>query len=452
MQPVATPSVDAEVLEATGVDARPAWLDAITEPIQPTAAVMARNAVVRRQLGFLLVTGLVWLGGLAFVALTRPFDAVLPRPVKIGPDVYMPARWLATHAHLPSFTGTALLFALALTLAAVVRTFPTERFEVLTRRIGHVAVVGIALVSLVPWYLTGCNGWWSAYLLIMAAAIPRAARLRLDPKYRRIQTLGSYLPDLNHCEPPSRVFGSPGSVAAAVDRFGEARVARGVDGERYTAELLKFFALIPGVAVFHGLRFPGSRNADIDHAVLFGTNLLLIDSKMYRPGDYTLNEWSQVRDTVSGRTIDNHMKAAVDRMAVRYPHLLVTAMIVIHGEGVTTSGMPTDHRLSIETARSFVDWGAWVNVHSRTNYQPGLARQLAAQLKGWQGDDARTDPSGERMTMPRTPKRPAPSRTGRPAVIPSGLSAPVAPSRGGRRHAPRTPGPRDWTPPRRRWR
>ncbi|WP_198928447.1 nuclease-related domain-containing protein [Tersicoccus sp. Bi-70] len=447
---MATPSIDAEVLAATGVDARPAWLDAITAPVHPPAAVMARTAVVRRQALFLIVTGLIWLGGLALVALTRPFDRVGLPPLTgllTGlPDVYSLAR-MYTRADLPSFSGTATLVALALTIAAVIRTFPTERFEALTRRIGHVAVVVVALGSLLPWYLTGCNGWWSAYLLVMALVIPKAAVARLDPKYRRNQTLGSYLPDLNHCEPPARVFGSAGAVADSVDRFGEARVSRGVAGERYTAELLKFFATIPGVAVFHSLRFPGSRHADIDHAVLFGTNLLLIDSKMYRPGDYTLNEWSQIRDTVSGRLIDNHMKAAVDKIAQRFPHLFVTAMIVIHGEGVTTSGTSSDHRLSIETPRSFVDWGAWVTVHSQKNYQPGLARQLAAQLKGWQGEGAGVEPP---RPAPRARRAGSRNVATRAPFTPSGVGTPAAGSaRGRRRHPPRTPGPRDWSPPRR---
>lgn len=256
MQPVATPSIDAEVLAATGVEPRPAWLDAITAPAHPPAAIMARRLVLRAQALFLLVTGVLWVGGLALVAMTRPFDRAGLPDVTGSPDVYALARWY-DRADLPSPSGTALGFALALTLAAVIRTFPTERFETLTRRVGHTSVVVVAFVSLVPWYLTGAHPWWGVYLVVMAVVISRAAVRRLDPTYRRIQTLGSLLPDLNHCEPPARVFGSAGSVADSVDRFGEARVARGVEGERYTAELLKFFALIPGVAVFHGLRFPG---------------------------------------------------------------------------------------------------------------------------------------------------------------------------------------------------
>ncbi|WP_218189243.1 nuclease-related domain-containing protein [Tersicoccus phoenicis] len=439
------------------MDPRPAWLDAITEPVHPPAVVMARRVVVRKQAWFLLITGLVWIGGLVLVALTRPFDHTGLPSFTGSPDVYASARWYAA-AHLPSVTGTALGFALALTAAAVVRTFPTERFEALTRRVGHVAVAAVALLSLVPWYLTGFSPWWGVYLFVMALVIPKAAKLRLDAKYRRNQTLGSYLPDLNHCEPPARVFGSVGSVADSVDRFGEARVARGVMGERYTAELLKFYALIPGVAVFHSLRFPGSRRADIDHAVLFGNNLLLIDSKMYRPGDYTLNEWSQVRDTVSGRLIDNHMKVAVDRLAKRYPFLFVTAMIVIHGEGVTTSGTSEDHRLSIETARSFVDWGAWVNVHSQQNYQPGLARLLATQLKGWQGAITEPDlPSAKRRSW-KSGTSAAISGSSGPSPFSAARTATSAAGRArgrrrGRGQVPRThvraPGPRDWTPPRR---
>src|SRR5690625_6173251 len=40
------------------------------------------------------------------------------------------------------------------------------------------------------------------------------------------------------------------------------------------------------VAVFHSLRFPGSTRADIDHAVLIGHELFLVDSKAWRGGAY----------------------------------------------------------------------------------------------------------------------------------------------------------------------
>lgn len=70
-------------------------------------------------------------------------------------------------------------------------------------------------------------------------------------------------------------FGTPGAV-------------RGEHGERLTAELLgRYLTRLPGAKIFHGLSWPGSVFADVDHAVLCGHRLVLIESKMWLPGHYT---------------------------------------------------------------------------------------------------------------------------------------------------------------------
>lgn len=62
-------------------------------------------------------------------------------------------------------------------------------------------------------------------------------------------------------------------------------------GERLTARLLaEYVAPLPGARIFHGLAWPGSVFADIDHAVLRGHRLVLIESKMWLPGHYTADE------------------------------------------------------------------------------------------------------------------------------------------------------------------
>lgn len=73
--------------------------------------------------------------------------------------------------------------------------------------------------------------------------------------------------------PVHRVYGSPGGVASAVSKFGKEAVDAGVEGENRTASLLWLLLKIPGVTVFHGLRFPNSKRADVDHAVLHGSNV-----------------------------------------------------------------------------------------------------------------------------------------------------------------------------------
>jgi hypothetical protein len=47
---------------------------------------------------------------------------------------------------------------------------------------------------------------------------------------------------------------------------------------------------MPGARIFHGLAWPDSVFADVDHAVLRGHRLVLIESKMWLPGHYTADE------------------------------------------------------------------------------------------------------------------------------------------------------------------
>lgn len=74
-------------------------------------------------------------------------------------------------------------------------------------------------------------------------------------------------------------FGTPGSRAA------------GTAGEKLTAEILNGFA--HRAAIFHDLAVPHERlTINIDHAVLTGNRLLLIDSKLWKAGrHWSLGSW-----------------------------------------------------------------------------------------------------------------------------------------------------------------
>lgn len=79
-------------------------------------------------------------------------------------------------------------------------------------------------------------------------------------------------------------WGTPGNVSGG--RFGAGADA-GNAGERATAvQLATWFAQVPAARVFHGLRWPGTEHSDIDHAVLVGNRLAVIDSKNWRTGRY----------------------------------------------------------------------------------------------------------------------------------------------------------------------
>jgi hypothetical protein len=73
--------------------------------------------------------------------------------------------------------------------------------------------------------------------------------------------------------------------------FGRPGTERDQLAERLTAGLIAdYLVRLPGTRVFHGLAWPDSVFADIDHAVLRGDRLVLVESKMWLPGHYTADE------------------------------------------------------------------------------------------------------------------------------------------------------------------
>ena len=101
-----------------------------------------------------------------------------------------------------------------------------------------------------------------------------------------------------------QVFGiAGGALTGGWNRFSKENVAKGVTGERRTALALESLLRIPGTRIFHGLRFPGSRVADIDHAVVNGDRVLFIDSKFWKPGEYRWLEADKL-GYVRGRRVD----------------------------------------------------------------------------------------------------------------------------------------------------
>lgn len=78
--------------------------------------------------------------------------------------------------------------------------------------------------------------------------------------------------------PLSNVIGSP---ASRVLRSGLSNAKVGADGEGWTALALQDFAeRHPEAVVAHSLSIPGS-NADIDHIVVIGDHITVIDSKLW---------------------------------------------------------------------------------------------------------------------------------------------------------------------------
>ncbi|ONI79522.1 molecular chaperone DnaJ [Actinosynnema sp. ALI-1.44] len=77
--------------------------------------------------------------------------------------------------------------------------------------------------------------------------------------------------------------------------FGAPGVGTDHRAERLTANLLAtYLTRLPAARIFHGIAEPGSVFADVDHAVLCGRRLVLIESKMWLPGHYDVDEDGEV--------------------------------------------------------------------------------------------------------------------------------------------------------------
>ena len=127
-------------------------------------------------------------------------------------------------------------------------------------------------------------------------------------------------------------FGVPGGHVGANTDFG-ARAGIGAQGERNVADVLSGITVAyPFVRVFHGLCFtPGKKGADIDHIVVIGRKVFLIDAKFWRYGEYTFSHGEFLRNGEYFRGGKVHMDAA-GKMWWKYLHRPVRPIIVLAQE------------------------------------------------------------------------------------------------------------------------
>lgn len=139
------------------------------------------------------------------------------------------------------------------------------------------------------------------------------------------------------------VYGTVAQVGDSASTFGEGNASAGAAGERSTAFLLETLLKgIPGTTIFHGLQFPGSRVADVDHCVVNGNTVIFIDSKQFAEGRY---EWKNSEsDVIVGgkRDYTNHMGNATDSFRRMLPHRAqISTIVMVHGKRATVGTRKT---------------------------------------------------------------------------------------------------------------
>jgi hypothetical protein len=137
--------------------------------------------------------------------------------------------------------------------------------------------------------------------------------------------------------PYPNVIGTPGGSLHELARFANAaNIESGRDGERRTAEILRSICIPGGPTVLHDLDIPMSGlAANIDHIVVSGHTVRIIDSKMWKPGFYwtlfghTRNGLRRVAHadkqtmTLAQRAITTHLRRLVRPAGFRVKRPLV---------------------------------------------------------------------------------------------------------------------------------
>ena len=110
-------------------------------------------------------------------------------------------------------------------------------------------------------------------------------------------------------------WGTAGAHIGSNTAFGEAAKV-GAKGEVAVGDALEAFARnYPYVRVFHGLCFtPGKKGADVDHVVLIGDKVILVDAKYWAYGNYYWNSDGTVsRDGHAFQGGEVHMDSALGK-------------------------------------------------------------------------------------------------------------------------------------------
>jgi hypothetical protein len=159
-----------------------------------------------------------------------------------------------------------------------------------------------------------------------------------------------------------RVTGEPGGVLRPNASTLERRTAI---AEQLTAPLLSELLRMPGVAIVHRIQFPGSATAHIGHAVVAGGRIALIDSVLWEPADYRLDNWGRVlRNGALDESIAIALPIAADRFTAALPYAPIESWVVVHRltDGQLTASSDDNTKVRIVTPDALLrEVGDWLS-------------------------------------------------------------------------------------------
>lgn len=186
-------------------------------------------------------------------------------------------------------------------------------------------------------------------------------------------------------------WGKPGQLDDALGKFTERNIALGATGEKMTAELMNNLMLIPGTRILHGLRFPGSENADVDHAIINGNKIVLVDSKMWSGGSYHWGYDGMIVRSNGTTSTDLHTNFpyAVAEYQKDIPEAHIRGRILIHSNNgkpvVVDNGKAESSGVGATrlcTAQEFFEeTGNWFAENNTGVIHRGLVNTLLCRMK-----------------------------------------------------------------------
>ncbi len=171
--------------------------------------------------------------------------------------------------------------------------------------------------------------------------------------------------------------------------FGHPGVERDELAERLTAELLEvYLTRLPGARIFHGLALPGSVFADVDHAVLCGKRLVLIESKIWLPGHYeTAVDGRLMRNGRAFRGGGSGLAESLTAYRELLPGVMLRGAMIVYPSrsGTLTTAEPGDLPAAPMTPETFLhEIGEWLAAEPSTVDHEAL-RVLRDQVTGGGG-------------------------------------------------------------------
>lgn len=179
-------------------------------------------------------------------------------------------------------------------------------------------------------------------------------------------------------------WGTAGGKADSMTKFNGSNADTLGVGEKMTASLLEEITRIPGTRVFHNLVFPDSDTGGVDHAIVNGNKIMLVDSKIWPGGHYSWGRLEGFIQDSRGGVRSTHLADAVRAYRQELPEAHIEGVLVIHsndGRSIVCDNGDTSF-IQMGGANDAL-WiiGGWLMDGTKGVINKGLLESLLIRLK-----------------------------------------------------------------------